>query len=86
MSLKRFFTVCIVLGLVIPLSSQQWKILNQRTISKDNPVSYSDNIEMAGKKVAGIISYSVASLVKLNVEREIIYPQTNQSGKYIERI
>jgi hypothetical protein len=59
---------------------QDWQIVNTRTILKENPISYSDNIEMSGKKVAGIIYYSVDSVGILTLERELIYPQLR---KYI---
>ena len=59
---------------------QNWQIESRRSISKPNPVSYSDNLEMTGKKVAGIIHYEVDSLGGLSCEREIIFPQLR---KYI---
>ena len=71
-------SICIVIS--FQLFGQDWQIVNTRAISKANPVSYSDNIEMAGKKVAGIIYYKVDSTGVLTLEREIIYPQLR---KYI---
>ena len=55
--------------------AQKWEISDSNAIEKSSPISYTDNIEMAGKKVAGIIHYSIDSLGLLDVKREIIYPQ-----------
>ena len=59
----------------ILLQGQQWEIQSTRSIQKIKPRGYSDNIEMAGKKVAGIIHYDIDSLGKLSVKRNIIFPQ-----------
>ena len=70
--------ISLFLGLLFlstALPGQTWEIQSLRSIKKENPESYSDNIEMAGKKVAGIIHYEVDSLGMLSVEREIIFPQ-----------
>ncbi|MDB4303756.1 hypothetical protein N9934_03090 [Desulfosarcina sp.] len=39
---------------------------------------YSDNIEMAGKRVAGIVSYDIDKNGKLSLSREIFFPQLHQ--------
>ena len=61
--------------------AQDWQIENTRSILKEDPKSYSDNIEMAGKKVAGIIHYEIDSLGILSLEREIIFPQLRRHIK-----
>ncbi len=57
----------------------QWKIASktsiERSFSKNSVQAYSDNIEMAGKRVAGIISYNIDSLGHLSVNRQIFFPQ-----------
>ena len=62
-------------------TAQNWAIENTQSIFYNNPITYSDNIEMAGKKVAGIIHYEIDSLGKLSVEREIIFPQLRRHIK-----
>lgn len=66
---------------VVSAHCQDWKIKSLRSIAKENPMSYSDNLEMAGKKVAGIIHYEVDSLGSLSIEREVIFPQLRQHVK-----
>ncbi|MDF1698801.1 MAG: hypothetical protein P1U56_23305 [Saprospiraceae bacterium] len=73
--MKRIFVLIISFAFCIPMSAQEWQIVSNSTIEKINPVAYDDNIEMAGKNVAGIIHYAIDSLGGLSVEREIIYPQ-----------
>lgn len=48
--------------------SQEWIIESKRAIVKSDPISYNDNIEMAGKKVAEIITYDVDSISILSAE------------------
>jgi len=43
--------------------------------------SYKDNIEMAGRKVAGIISYDVDTSGMVKIDRKIIYPQLHPHVK-----
>ncbi len=50
-------------------------------IDQEGVLPYSDNIEMAGKRVAGIISYSIDSLGTLSLEREIFFPQLHEFKK-----
>jgi hypothetical protein len=56
-----------------------WKISGKRSIvwdvSTGKMLPHSDNIEMAGQKVAGIIYYTVDKNRQLHIERDIIYPQ-----------
>jgi len=56
----------------------QWKIISTTEIERNfNGASqaYSDNIEMAGKRVAGIVSYDIDSLGTLSVNRQVFFPQ-----------
>ncbi|TGV04618.1 six-hairpin glycosidase-like protein [Flavivirga rizhaonensis] len=59
-----------------------WKITDKNEIQFDftqkGNLPYSDNIEMAGKRVAGIVSYAVDTLGKLTLEREIFFPQLHE--------
>jgi len=74
--------ITLLLLFIVNLSfGQDWQIENTRSILKEDPKSYSDNIEMAGKKVAGIIHYEIDSLGMLSLEREIIFPQLRRHIK-----
>jgi hypothetical protein len=73
--MKNFLITLLISVFVLECTGQNWQIDNTRSISKTNPLTYSDNIEMSGKKVAGIIHYRIDSLGLLSLEREIIYPQ-----------
>jgi len=59
--------------------SNHWTVQNTNEISldlsKEYNVPYQDNIEMAGKRVAGIISYSIDKDKRLSIDRELFYPQ-----------
>jgi len=61
------------------ISDTAWKIISPYEINKDmaNPdhIPYRDNIEMAGKRVAGIVHYQVDSLGMLSVNRQVFFPQ-----------
>jgi len=56
-----------------------WKINTERSIifdaTKKQHLPHNDNIEMAGKRVAGIVSYSIDSVGKLAINRQIFFPQ-----------
>lgn len=58
---------------------QHWSIVNSNEIllnlSKTENVPYSDNIEMSGLRVSGIVSYDIDKDRKLSVSREIFFPQ-----------
>ncbi len=61
-------------------NEQFWRISSRNSIVWDaNEMSHSlpheDNIEMAGSKVAGIISYSIDENQQLSLSRDIIFPQ-----------
>jgi len=57
----------------------QWKIVSDTQIERNfdgsSSQAYSDNIEMAGKRVAGIVSYAIDSLGKLSISRQVFFPQ-----------
>lgn len=56
-----------------------WKITDRQSIvwdlNESPPLPHSDNIEMAGKKIACIIHYSIDKGRNLRLERDIIFPQ-----------
>ncbi|MBK1833738.1 six-hairpin glycosidase-like protein [Roseibacillus ishigakijimensis] len=47
-------------------------------MDKEGVLPYEDNIEMSGKRVSGIISYSVDSEGNLTLQREIFFPQLHE--------
>ncbi len=61
---------------------EHWKISGEReiTFDIDNKANlpYTDNIEMAGKRVAGIVKYSIDKERKLSLDREIFFPQLHE--------
>ncbi|MFS4469032.1 six-hairpin glycosidase-like protein [Maribacter sp. 2210JD10-5] len=79
--MKKTLSIFVFLFFAVFLTAQenQWKIISkneiQREFSETDPKRYSDNIEMAGKRVAGIVSYTIDSLGNLSVEREVFFPQ-----------
>ncbi|OEK05405.1 glucosidase family protein [Roseivirga misakiensis] len=56
-----------------------WKIKNTNAIAwelkSDHQLPHSDNIEMAGKRVAGIVSYAVDENGILTLSRQVFFPQ-----------
>ncbi len=66
------------------LSSSQSIVWN---IDKVNRFPHEDNIEMSGKKVSAIIYYKINENKKLEINREIFFPQlrTNETGWKIYR-
>lgn len=60
-------------------STDFWVIKDQHSIvwdlEKQAHLPHADNIEMAGKRVAGIISYSVDTSGYLALDRQIFFPQ-----------
>ncbi len=62
--------------------SKSWRISAQNEIQldieKEGVLPYSDNIEMSGKRVAGIISYTINEKGKLSIKREIFFPQLHE--------
>lgn len=61
------------------VSPQCWRISGENEIqldmNKEGVLPYTDNIEMAGRRVAGIISYTIDKNRRLTLEREIFFPQ-----------
>ncbi len=56
----------------------RWEITDNNAIHwtiENSTLPHSDNIEMAGTKVAGIVSYDVDQTGNLRVERQLFYPQ-----------
>ncbi|MEM6966259.1 MAG: six-hairpin glycosidase-like protein [Bacteroidota bacterium] len=75
-----FFTYASTLIFAQQLSSKnRWNIGKDNSIfwyfSNADQVPYKDNIEMAGRKVAGIISYDIDSAGFLTIDRHIFFPQ-----------
>jgi len=79
--MKNLLILFLTLTFALNINAQDWQITNDGYITKFNPISYNDNIEMTGKKVAGIIHYNIDSLGMLSVEREMIYPQLRKHVK-----
>lgn len=71
----RLVVIVISFVLALPVMGQDWEIASSKKISKVNPVDYSDNIEMSGRKVSGIIHYDIDEMGRLRVDRQIIFPQ-----------
>ena len=63
-------------------TGNRWTIVNNHEIAfdmdKPGNLPYSDNIEMAGKRVAGIVSYTIDEKGKLSLEREVFFPQLHE--------
>lgn len=63
-------------------SENRWTIINTHEIAfdidKPGNLPYSDNIEMAGRRVAGIVSYTIDEKGKLSLEREVFFPQLHE--------
>ena len=61
---------------------KKWNIHTKNEIrfnlSDSINLPYADNIEMSGKRVAGIINYSINKEGKLELNREIFFPQLHQ--------
>lgn len=47
-------------------------------INDDNVLPYSDNIEMAGERVAAIVSYEITKDGTVSIEREVFFPQLHE--------
>lgn len=78
---KHVLTTVVTFLFAFLLSGQEnaWRIISkneiQREFSEDRTQVYSDNIEMAGKRVAAIVNYAIDSMGNLAVEREVFFPQ-----------
>ncbi|TMM59007.1 six-hairpin glycosidase-like protein [Maribacter algarum] len=71
--------VLLFLGWQSIAQDNQWTIVSsteiERVFDGSTSQAYSDNIEMAGKRVAGIVSYAIDSLGKLAIDRQVFFPQ-----------
>jgi len=60
-------------------TNNRWKIASKNIInwnvSSSKKLPHTDNIEMSGKKVAGIITYDVDKNGNLSLQRQIFFPQ-----------
>ncbi len=87
---KRIVTLLLFLLVQFSLFAQDtsneprnhWRISGDGEITfnidnQDN-LPYTDNIEMAGKRVAGIIEYSIDDKGKLSLNRKIFFPQLHE--------
>jgi len=56
-----------------------WRITSKTSIQWDlnesDTIQHADNIELAGKKVAGIVSYKIDKEQNLEIERQVFFPQ-----------
>ncbi len=63
-------------------SGKHWSISGGAEITFDidnkNNLPYTDDIEMAGKRVAGIIKYSIDDKGKLSLNRTVFFPQLHE--------
>lgn len=82
MKYKIFLTLLAIFFTAKKVMSQDekhWTIKSPNEIHLDmsieKNVPYSDNIEMSGKRVAGIISYKIDENKELSISREIFFPQ-----------
>ncbi|MCL7764465.1 six-hairpin glycosidase-like protein [Polaribacter sp. Z014] len=81
MRLRNIILITFLLIAQISISQQltHWAIDNTNQIrldassDKNNP--YKDNIEMSGKRVSGIVTYSIGKEKELSVSREVFFPQ-----------
>lgn len=58
--------------------TDRWEIIDPSTIRwevQGSSLSHGDNIEMAGRRVAGIIHYSLDTARNLRIERNVFFPQ-----------
>ena len=66
-------------------SKDYWRIANDQGIvwdlTKEDRLPHSENIEMAGLKVATIIYYDVDENRNLSIERDVIFPQLRTYNK-----
>ncbi|AUP78694.1 six-hairpin glycosidase-like protein [Flavivirga eckloniae] len=67
---------------IVNTSGKHWSISGDREITfdidKKENVPYTDNIEMSGKRVAGIVEYSIDDKGKLSLNRKVFFPQLHE--------
>ena len=86
-NMSRIITTILLIIIVTNLQAQaqsRWALEDEISIFcaiDQAELPYSDNIEMTGRKVAGIIHYEIDTAQQLSIRREIIFPQLR---KYIK--
>lgn len=78
--MKKYYYILFFLCTLTAVAQEntRWEITNTNAISwtiAGSTLPHSDNIEMSGTKVAGIVSYTVDEEGSLSVERQLFYPQ-----------
>ena len=88
MKIKCFFFLFLITSVIHAQDGKQttyWKITDNQSIVWDlnngQPLPHSDNIEMAGSKVACIIYYAIDKNRNLQLNRDIIFPQLRTFNK-----
>jgi hypothetical protein len=74
--LYSVFLLCVTT--LIAQEDTRWQLGEKNTIHwniENSTLPHADNIEMAGTKVAGIVSYAVDANSNLRIERQLFYPQ-----------
>jgi hypothetical protein len=78
MKISLYFALFFCISTVIAQEDTRWQITGNHAIQwtiENSALPHSDNIEMAGTKVAGIVSYQVDETGNLQIERQLFYPQ-----------
>lgn len=74
-----FLVYLLLITLQVNSQTQYWALGSKNNIKWDvnssNKLPHSDNIEMSGLRVSGIITYTVGENKEIFVSRKIIYPQ-----------
>jgi hypothetical protein len=93
--MKKLLRLLLLVNLTLLAQENQWRIVSKTEIARsfdgNSDQAYTDNIEMAGKRVAAIVGYNIDSVGNLSVERQVFFPQLhpfikeNDPGWYIYR-
>ncbi|MEM1122119.1 MAG: six-hairpin glycosidase-like protein [Bacteroidota bacterium] len=74
-----FFLVNYASGQRANIYQNHWQIANEKSIQwdlkNDQNLPHQDNIEMSGKRVSAIVTYSLDTAKMLTVNRHVIFPQ-----------
>jgi len=77
--MKYFLLPLLSFFFTISYGQHQWQVgTNQQSITcsiNESVLPFDDNIEMAGRKISGIISYAIDTARHLSLSRKIIFPQ-----------
>ena len=65
----KAFLTSMLLSVVTLTFAQSWQIQSTKAIVKNNPKSYTDNIEMSGKRISAIVYYNIDSMGYLSLKR-----------------